>query len=686
MADSYQMPALILTTLLLPAFGHLYLRSRDTRTFLWFLAFLFVVVRMFLVYPQGIWDFAEGTKPWIAATGQACALLSSALFLGSLSPLRFRIGRIRVLYVIPYTIPLFVCAVLSYGVFHNVAPSGPMFWLFPGLGLLSIFAGLMWARAKGNLPTWIGAVACVLFGGFALWFYFHAGLYWPLVLAESGNHVMTALLVIFVFRRFSPGVVVSVLGLMVWACPMLFIVHWIAADPFISLHLTRFIIMAKVATALGLILLALENELEINKAAGERERFARREMEAYTNLVLSRRRLEDFDRQAAEICQTVVANSRFSHAALVLLHSSGHFSLAGTAGFDKATARALDTMVARIPVAGFLEPGSAPPAVENSQTLHLDLEPWLGPGDDLKRLQFTSALAVPMQGRSVMEGALLLAGMRNRDFWEDLRADDLLPVEMLTARLQAVRSQTRMLEKLIDSEKFAGLGQLAASVTQQLNNPLTVILGYASLLEETTRMDSQDRKAIEAILSEARHMRSTLESLSRIARAPGGQLAAVSVAELLQDMEHLHRSEFLHRSIEFRLSIAPGLPRVLCHPQQLRQAVLHCLQFAMEAVESVGDSGDRTVRLEATAEGNHVQILVAHTGAGFEQPLRAFDPFVSPQAAGGETAGLGLSLCATILRDNNGHASAINLEPHGAAILLELQAAGSMPESARLIE
>jgi hypothetical protein len=45
-----------------------------------------------------------------------------------------------------------------------------------------------------------------------------------------------------------------------------------------------------------------------------------------------------------------------------------------------------------------------------------------------------------------------------------------------------------------------------------------------------------------------------------------------------------------------------------------------------------------------------------------------------------------LSLCATILRDNNGHASAINLEPHGAAILLELQAAGSMPESARLIE
>jgi signal transduction histidine kinase len=120
----------------------------------------------------------------------------------------------------------------------------------------------------------------------------------------------------------------------------------------------------------------------------------------------------------------------------------------------------------------------------------VDLTPWLNPGDDLKRLRFTRALAVPMMGRAVTEGALLLAGMRAT--WDlrysnpdPLRADDLLPIEMLTARLQATRSQTMMFEKLIDSEKFAGLGQLAANVTHHLNNPLTVILGYASLLEET---------------------------------------------------------------------------------------------------------------------------------------------------------------------------------------------------------
>jgi C4-dicarboxylate-specific signal transduction histidine kinase len=249
---------------------------------------------------------------------------------------------------------------------------------------------------------------------------------------------------------------------------------------------------------------------------------------------------------------------------------------------------------------------------------------------------------------------------------------------MLAARLQATRSQTMMLEKLIDSEKFAGLGQLAGNVTQQLNNPLTVILGYASLLEETSALDPQERKGIESILIEARRMRATLESLTRISHPQTGQFTAVSVAEMLTDLEQLHRSEFLRRSIEFRLSIAPGLPRVRCHAQQLRQAVLHCLQFAIEAVESQpqteAEEAGKTIRLEATTEGNMVQILIAHSGPGFLYPERAFDPFVPAQATG-ETVGLGLSLCATILRDHEGRASAINLEPRGAAILLELHSA-----------
>jgi C4-dicarboxylate-specific signal transduction histidine kinase len=94
----------------------------------------------------------------------------------------------------------------------------------------------------------------------------------------------------------------------------------------------------------------------------------------------------------------------------------------------------------------------------------------------------------------------------------------------------------------------------------------------------------------------------------------------------------------------------------------------------MDAVEKLDTTNEKTVRLEAVAEKNQVQILVAHSGAKFVVPARAFDPFV-PEPSGEESTSLGLSMCASILRENNGKASAMNFEPRGAGILLELQAA-----------
>ena len=688
MPDYYQAPALVLTALLLPAFGYLYFRFRDTRTLLWFLGFTFAILRMLTFYRLGPWHIAVESHPWVAAAGQTAIQISSTLFLASLSPLGFRVGRFNVLYVIPFTLPLVAYSILIEGFYRGVMPSGPAFWIFPCLGAITLVAGFFWGIARGSMPPWLGAAVCIVFGSLGFWICFALGGAWPLGFVECANHFLTALLLVFVFRRFTPGVFLSTLGFLVWSLFIFEIFPSIGNNLLVDTYLTRVEVMGKVVAAVGLILLALEDQLAVNQKGQERERRARRELEAYTGLILSRRRVEDFDRLGAEICQTVTTHSRFAQTAL-LLQTAGSYRLAGASGLDAAIVAALEELAVRLPADGFLTPGSAPSAVEQSHTLELDLEPWLRPGDDLKRLHFTSVLAVPMVGRSVAEGALLLAEMRNeplasnhdsffRPHQEPLRADDLLPIEMLTARLQATRSQTMMLEKLIDSEKYAGLGQLAANVTQQLNNPLTVVLGYATLLEETSSLDPQERKGIEAILIEARRMRDTLESLTRIARPQSGQFTAVSVGEMLMDMEQLHRSDFLRRSIEFKLSIAPDLPRVLCHAQQLRQAVLHCLQFAMEVVEnqSAAESEEavKAVRLEATADGDMVRILIAHSGPGFLYPDRAFDPFVPTQARG-ETAGLGLSLCATILRDHNGRASAMNLEPRGAAIVLELRAA-----------
>ena len=673
MPDSYyQLPALVITVLLLPAFCQLYIRFRNTRTLLWFLGFLFACFRMLQFYKLGIWDYTSASlHPWWVAGGETAALISSAFFLASLAPLRFRLGRVRILYVVPFILPLIAYALLIYGVYRAVTPTGNTFLIFPTLGGISLFAACAWAISHRDIPRAIPLLLCIVLGSAGLWICFRMGSAWPLTFVECAMHLTTALLVFYVFRRFSVGTALAALGFIGWS------LNIGEALPFFhigrpGLIEERIIVMSKVVAAIGMILIALEDQLATNQAGEKRERHAREEMEAYTRLNLARRRVEDFDRQAGMVCQSIVANSRFKQAAIVFLQGSGHYQLCGSAGFDDATLTALEALALRIPVTGFLDPENVPPTIEHAQTFDLDLSPFLVPGDDLTQLKLTTVQAVPLRGRSSTEGAIFLAGLDSPG--EPITAVDLLPLEVLATRLQALRSQTMMLEKLVDAEKFVGLGQLAGNVTRQLNNPLTVILGYASLLEETEDLNPQAHKAIEAILTEARHMRLTLESLARMSRPQGDQIAAISVTELLSDLEQLHRSEFVQRSIDFRVQIAPALPRILGNAQQVRQAVLYCLQYAMDAVEKLDTSHEKTVRLEAAVEKGHVQILVAHSGAKFTVPARAFDPFV-PEPTGEESTSLGLSMCASIIRENNGKASAVNFEPRGAGILLELQAA-----------
>lgn len=673
MPDSYQLPAMVLTALLLPTFAQLYLRSREKRTLLWLFGFIFACVRMLQAYHFGRWDFSNPEEyPWIAAGGQTAALIGSAFFLASLSPLSFRLWGKRIPYAVPFIIPLAGYAILLDGVYRGQMPASLVFLVFPLLGGLALLVGCFWAFARGSMPTWLGLLLCITMGGMSLWICVTVRGNWPLVFVGDSLRLTTALLIFYVFRRLTPGTVLSGLGFVCWSLSIGAVAPFVLAHPELHIDLLRIAYMGKVVAAVGMIVLALEDQVVVKQSGQERERRARKELEAYTKVVLSRRRVEDFDRQANLICQTAVSNSRFSQVALILLQNGGQYRLAGSAGIEEAALNALDALTARIPAAGFLAPNSAPYAAESSQSFNLSLDPWLVPGDDLERLHLTEVVATPLSGRSATEGALLMTGLRNPE--EPLRSDDLLPLEVLASRIQASRSQTMMLEKLIDAEKFAGLGQLANNVTRQLNNPLTVILGYASLLEVTPAMNAQERKGVESILTEARNMRSTLESLSRMSRAQSDQFTAISVTELLNDMEQLHRSEFVHRSIDFRLHVAAALPRALGNAQQVRQAVLYCLQFAIEAVENIESPSEKAVRVEATSESDCVKIVIAHTGPGFLHPARAFDPFVPAQAAG-ETAGLGLSLCATILRENNGRISAMNYQPRGAGIVLELQAA-----------
>ena len=673
MQDFYQFPAIVLTALFLPVLAFHFARYRRPIPLIWLCGLFLSLIRVAQQFPNALWDLSNSQlHPWSAAIAQSAAQVGSACFLAALSPLCFRVRQLRIPFAIPFTIPLVAYALLLHLGFAGRPSGGLPFLLFPSLGALSLLIGAFWGYSKGRMPTWIGLGLCVIFGGAGLSLCVTAGGEWPLIFTQCALNFVSALLVVFVYRRFSAGTILTSIGLVATSFELAAVSPVLAQHPLLLLNFNRISTLSFVLIAIGMVVLLYEDELNSQQSAQARERRAREELEAYTRLALSRRRIEDFDRQAGQLCQTIVAHSRFAQAGMLLLQSTGQFRLAGAAGLDEATFNALESLATRIAPSDFLAPGTAPPAVPDGQTFHLNMGPWMLPGDDLKHLGLTAALATPMHGRNATEGAIILAAPRQPE--DPIRSQDLLPIEILAARVQNARSQTMMLEKLIDAEKFAGLGQLASNVTRQLNNPLTVIFGYASLLNEAPDISTQNRRAVDAILNEARSMRQTLESLSRMSRSTTDHFAAISVSELLTDMEQLHRSEFVHRGIDFRLHIAPALPRVLGNSQQVRQAVLYCLQFAIESVENLDSAQDRTVRMDATAQGDYVQVRITHTGPGFLHPSRAFEPFVPAQAAG-ETAGLGLSLCATILRENSGRISAVNNDPRGAAIILELHAA-----------
>ena len=99
------------------------------------------------------WGISGQEHPWLAAAGQTSIQLSAALFLASLSPLRFRVGRYKVWYVVPYILPMVVYSILLYGVFRGVAPGWPLLLIFPALGVVCLVSALSWAaHANASCP------------------------------------------------------------------------------------------------------------------------------------------------------------------------------------------------------------------------------------------------------------------------------------------------------------------------------------------------------------------------------------------------------------------------------------------------------------------------------------------------------------------------------------------------------
>ena len=658
MDEYYRVPTLALLSILVAVFAALYARSRTPRTLLWLIGWTLAITRLALqASPHG----RHGVGVAVSNTAMALAAL---MLLGSLSPI-FVKGKIKAFHLVALAAPLVLFSVLT-----SLYPSPGIFLrIIDCLALIAaVVVAVHWSAQKNQLPRWFTLSFALCLGGICIYLAFTGEYDLVLRLAHSGISLMTAVLVLATYRRWSPGVIFTVAGLLMWSSPMVVDFLLQQGDPLWLLFL-RAVNLMKVVTAVGMIVLVLEDELIRNETAQKRDRRVRAEMEQYSKLAGLASPNRDFGIDFDHVCEVITAASRFLQAAILLRTVDQQFRLVGRAGMDGALAGALDAMGQRLTPEKLEVFRNSDHSAENGNSAVLDMRPLMVPGDELEQLGFVRAHAIPMgTTRAGLQGVLLLNGLKAPG--EPLAAEDLLPLELLMARLTAGHENNLLLRRVAQSEKLAGLGQLAGGVAHELNNPLTVVMGYAELIEEST-VDEAVRRNVAVIRSESQRMKHTIESLTRFWKSSPSEQTAISVEQMLIDIGRLRKPELERAGIELEVAISSNLPRIRANGDQMRQVFLQIMSNAATALQSSPAAQEKSIRISVAATEDRLQVVISDTGPGFPNPNRVFDPFFTTKKPG-EGTGLGLSLCYSIVREHGGEISAFNLQPHGAAVAIEM--------------
>jgi signal transduction histidine kinase len=645
--------------MLLVVFTLLYLQARTTRRLLWLIGWSMAILHL-ATKVAGIRHAGAGF-----AIASASMVLAAMMFLGSMSPLGFKRWP-RFLYVYGFAAPL-----LLYSVIISIEPlaHGWLRYLLILLAFATALVAMLWGLRKNLLPRWFTASLPVLLGAVCIWLTYQGEYYYVLLIAQAASNLVTAMLFAAAYRRWSPGVVFTSLGFFLWSMPA--VLDSIFTEYGQLVLIARSLNLIKVMTAVGMVLIVLEDELAQNRAAKERDHRARMEMERYSEIDLSL--LSGVNEEAAyqRACEVIAEVSRFSQALLLLRSVEGHFHAVAHAGMEDELVAGLDALGRRATqsqIEQFRQSESV--AVEIGNTLQVDLRPLFREDDPLERLRYFRSHVIPLRMRpemAVADGYLFLSGLKQPG--QPLQADDLLPPELLVARLAAMREHNALMQRVARSEKLAGLGQLAGGVAHELNNPLTVVLGYSQILEETLE-NHPAQEGLSLIRGEAQRMRQIIESMLRFWRPSPVEHVAVSMTEILNDICQLRRAEFTRRQVELQLHLPDDLPHIEGNRNQLQQMFMQVLNNSLESFSPEMD-GSKIIRIDASHDEDEVRILISDNGQGFADPNRAFDPFFTTKGPR-MSSGMGLSVCYAIVRDHGGEISAHNLQPGGAALMIEL--------------
>jgi PAS domain S-box-containing protein len=241
---------------------------------------------------------------------------------------------------------------------------------------------------------------------------------------------------------------------------------------------------------------------------------------------------------------------------------------------------------------------------------------------------------------------------------------DLRPRLVMEQKLQETHLQ------LIQLEKLRSLGEMAAGVAHEINNPLGGILIYASLVMEGLASDDAKRGDLEKVVHEATRCKEIVKSLLEFARQSGPKFELTDVNRAITDGLLFLENQVTFHNIEIIKELDPALPPMWGNTGQLKQVFLNIM---INAADAMHGRGALTIKTFPSADNNKVIIEFTDTGGGIPEEIlpRIFDPFFTTKGVG-EGTGLGLSMSYGIVREHKGNIEVDTVEGSGTTFRVVL--------------
>jgi len=224
-------------------------------------------------------------------------------------------------------------------------------------------------------------------------------------------------------------------------------------------------------------------------------------------------------------------------------------------------------------------------------------------------------------------------------------------------------------QQLARTERLTALGEMAAGVAHEINNPLGGILLYSNLVLEDVPEDSPARENMQKIIYQTNRCKGIVQNLLDFARTPTGDMLPIKINNVINTSLNLVKDQSMFHGIEIKADLAGDLPEVIGDRARLEEVFLNLFINATDAMKGKGTLTITT----GLSRNNSVKITVSDTGEGInkEHLPHIFEPFFTTKEPGRGT-GLGLSIVYGIIRKHNGFIDAESEPGKGTAFIIVL--------------